>query len=307
MLQTYKPEGMLINTKENKDYMKDLASLEKAIHNNVILEGQAILCDTDHNLIVKIGDFKGIIPREETAIGIAQGVVRDIAIITRVNKPVCFQVVDIIKSEDIITPVLSRRKAQIRARDYLFQTLNHGDVINAVVTHLEPFGAFVDIGCGIVGLITIDNISISRINHPSDRFYPGQMIYVAVQNIDYTGLRISLTHKELLGTWEENAAKITPGQTVTGIIRSVESYGVFVELFPNLAGLAEYAQNVSPGDSCAVYIKNILPEKLKIKLSIIDTGPAIKRTQNEYYITSGRLKTWKYSPDCSEKVIQTVF
>ena len=51
--------------------------------------------------------------------------------------------------------------------------------------------------------------------------------------------RISLSHKELLGTWEENAERFCAGETVSGIIRSVENYGAFVELTPNLAGLAE--------------------------------------------------------------------
>ena len=42
----------------------------------------------------------------------------------------------------------------------------------------------------------------------------------------------------MLGTWAENAALFSPGQTVTGVVRSVEDYGIFVELTPNLAGLA---------------------------------------------------------------------
>ena len=51
------------------------------------------------------------------------------------------------------------------------------------------------------------------------------------------------------------------GETVSGIIRSVESYGVFVELAPNLAGLAEYRNDVYPGQTAAVYIKSIIPEQ----------------------------------------------
>ncbi|MGL0910084.1 hypothetical protein ACSTB0_13670, partial [Faecalibacterium wellingii] len=42
----------------------------------------------------------------------------------------------------------------------------------------------------------------------------------------------------LLGTWEENAAGFTVGETVVGIVRSVEEYGTFIEIAPNLAGLA---------------------------------------------------------------------
>ena len=48
--------------------------------------------------------------------------------------------------------------------------------------------------------------------------------------------RICLSQRELLGTWEENAALFSQGETVAGVVRSVESYGIFVELTPNLAG-----------------------------------------------------------------------
>ena len=138
-----------------------------------------------------------------------------------------------------------------------------GDIIDAKVTHLEQFGAFVDIGCGIISLIPIDMISISRISHPKDRFYVGQNIKAIVKSIDEN--RISLTHKELLGTWEENVASFEAGETVSGIIRSVEEYGIFVELTPNLAGLAELKSGVSPGQQASVFIKSMLPDKMKVK------------------------------------------
>ena len=59
-------------------------------------------------------------------------------------------------------------------RDRYIGSLRCGDIIDCRVTHLEPFGCFVDIGCGIASLIPIDCISISRISHPSDRFRVGQ-------------------------------------------------------------------------------------------------------------------------------------
>ena len=121
-------------------------------------------------------------------------------------------------------------------------TLVPGDIVNARITHLETFGAFADIGCGIVSLLPIDMISVSRIDHPRERFSVGMDITAVIKAIDNG--RISLTHKELLGTWEENAALFSPGETVAGIIRSVESYGAFVELTPNLAGLAEIKEGI---------------------------------------------------------------
>ena len=107
--------------------------------------------------------------------------------------------------------------------------------------------------------------------------------------------RVSLSHRELLGTWEENAAMFSVGETVPGIVRSVEKYGIFVELAPNLAGLAEYKSGVEVGQTASVYIKNILPQKKKVKLVLVDTYTTDKRTTSvNYYITDGNVADWSY-------------
>ena len=72
-----------------------LKMLEDAKNSEKILEAKACVCDSSHNLIVDLAGIKGIIPREEGAIGIKDGSVRDIAVISRVNRPVCFVVTDI--------------------------------------------------------------------------------------------------------------------------------------------------------------------------------------------------------------------
>lgn len=64
--------------------------------------------------------------------------------------------------------------------------------------------------------------------------------------------------------------RFSSGETVPGVVRSVEPYGVFVELTPNLAGLAEPSAALEPGQPVAVYVKSILPEKMKIKLVVVE-------------------------------------
>ena len=73
-----------------------------------------------------------------------------------------------------------------------------------------------------------------------------------------------------VGVQREAEHLLEIGQTVAGVVRSVEDYGIFVELAPNLAGLAELKDGVVAGQTAAVYIKNIIPERMKIKLVIID-------------------------------------
>ena len=194
--------------------------------------------------------------------------------------------------------------------EYYISTLIPGDIIPARVTHLENFGAFVDIGCGIISLLSIDSISVSRISHPSSRMQTGDNIFTVVKGVDERG-RIFVSMRELLGSWEENAALFSEGQTVRGIIRSVEDYGVFVELMPNLAGLAEYRPDVAAGQTAAVYIKSIIPEKMKIKLIIIDSGyDDEEKSVPEYFIDAKRtthIDLWRYSPPSSKRIIETVF
>ncbi len=285
-MSEFRPEGNLINTAVNKNALSSLQGLKEAMAKGTVLEGRAALCDKEHNLHIDLGIMKGIIPRNEGAIGIEEGYVRDIALISRVGKNVCFIIEDIKRNQDgRLYALLSRRKAQKKAREEYSDSLIRGDVIDVRVTHMESFGAFCDIGAGLTALLPIEAISVSRIPHPSARFFTGQNIKCIVTGRDDRG-RITLSHKELLGTWEENAALFRIGETVPGIIRSVEDYGVFIELSPNLAGLAEYNPDVKEGMSAAVYIKNIIPERRKIKLIIVDYSEE-KHTPSEikYFFT----------------------
>ncbi len=304
----YLPEGELYKSPSNAQNISCITALEEMLRKGTIAEAVCTLCDSSHNLIVDLGFTQGIIPRTEGAIGIEDGTTRDIALISRVNKPVCFTVKSIERNiNGKPTVILSRKNAQEKCMENYISKLVCGDIINARVTHLEPFGAFVDIGCGIPSLIPIDLISVSRISHPSDRFVTGQSIKAAVKTID--GGKITLTHKELLGTWQENADMYSMGETVTGIVRSVEDYGIFVELAPNLAGLAEVRDGVEAGNMVSVYIKAIIPEKMKIKLIIVDsfTAENKKPLPYKYFNDSGHIHSWIYSTESCLKNVRTDF
>ncbi|HIS69556.1 MAG TPA: 30S ribosomal protein S1 [Candidatus Gallacutalibacter stercoravium] len=301
------PEGLLIDTPENRMATSTPNALADACHAGKLLEGRAIVCDSEHNLIVDLGCMRGIIPREEGALGIREGSTRDIAVISRVNRPVCFIITGFRKDNNgNLTALLSRRAAQELCRQEYISRLRPGDIIQARVTHLESFGAFADIGCGIVSLLPIDMISVSRIEHPRERFHVGADIRAVVKSIENN--RIGLSHKELLGTWAENAALFSPGETVAGIIRSVEEYGAFVELTPNLAGLAECKEGIRAGQQASVYIKNIIPSRMKVKLIIIDTFDYNYRpSPPRYFITEKHIDRFVYSPEGADKHIETIF
>ena len=306
MVEFY-PEGMLLNTAGNRRRTRSEAALAEAAACGEIVEARAILCDSDHNLHIELPCMEGIIPYCEGALGIAEGTTRDIALISRVSKAVCFVVTGFETLEDgRRRAICSRRAAQEKCRREYIDVLNRGDVIAARVTRLETFGAFCDVGCGIPALLPIAGISVGRISHPADRLCVGMDIYAAVSSVEEN--RICLSQRELLGTWEENASLFSQGETVMGIVRSVEDYGIFVELTPNLAGLAEPRDGVRVGQRAGVYIKNILAEKMKLKLVLIDTQDLQELPPPlHYFITEGHIDRWLYSPPGCGKVIETVF
>lgn len=300
----YYPEGFLLNTQENRNILSSPNKLSDACRDKRIVEGRAVVCDSEHNMIVDLKCMKGFIPREEGTIGIREGTVRDIAMISRVNRPVSFVIKDFFRDDNgAITALLSRREAQERCKVEYIEKLVPGDIIPARVTHMENFGVFADIGCGIVALLPIDLISVSRIEHPRERFSVGMDIKCVVRSTEND--RVTLSQKELLGTWQQNAKLFSPGETVAGIIRSIENYGIFVELTPNLAGLAEYKENVTVGQQASVYVKSIIPSRMKVKLIIIETFDyAYKPSEQKYFVNSGHIGSFEYSPpECSKKIV----
>lgn len=305
------PEGRIFKTIENQNIISSEKNLREAFEKEIFIEGIATRCDKEHNLHINLGSIDGIIPREEGALGITEGTVRDIAIISRVNKPVLCKITSFEINDGKTVAILSRKAVQEEHKSNFISKLTPGDIIDATVTHFESFGVFADIGAGISALLPIDSISVSRIPHPCARFKINQHIKAIVKSVDEAG-RITLTHKELLGTWDENAANFNIGETVPGIIRSVESFGIFVELAPNLAGLAEITSDADVGNTASVYIKNIMPDKMKIKLIIVDSQPPqpVKNTELKYYIdfnSCNHIDNWLYSPDCCDKIIESSF
>lgn len=282
--------------------------LERCIVTGEVLQSTALAYDTNRRLRFELCGCKAYMPYEECLDTSHGEALKDIAVLTRVGRPTCFVITDVRQDENGETVyLLSRAAAQRACRTQYLDTLESGSVIPCTVTHIESFGAFCDVGCGISALLPIDCLSVSRISSPADRVSVGQQLLCAIKTRDAQG-RIVLTLRELLGTWSENAACFASGETVVGIVRSVEDYGVFVEIAPNLAGLAEPDATLRPGQSVSVYIKSILPDKMKIKLVIVNKnlGQSL-RFEPHYFVTKGRLKHWTYSTPQSRKQIETVF
>lgn len=306
-MKRFVPEGVAAGDPAVTEWLRSAGTLTAAMEREEVLEAPVTLCDGEHNLHVQLPCMKGIIPREEGAVGMRDGTVKDIALISRVGKSVCFTVESVGYDEHgEAVAYLSRRHAQQLCKERYVASLHIGDVIPVRVTRLETFGAFCDIGCGLVALLPIACMSVSRISHPRDRVSVGDTLRCVVTSLEEG--RICLSMRELLGTWEQNAARFAVGETVVGVIRSVESYGVFVELAPNLAGLAEPFEGAAAGQSAAVFIKSIIPDKMKIKLCIIHTAQTPVAPPPLHFFEKGsHVSCWNYATESSGRCIESVF
>ena len=281
--------------------------LQAAYEGGTVLQAAALFFDKQKCLHLKLAGYEATMPYDDCADGIADGSVRDIAIITRVGRSVSFIIKSMCEVDGTVEIAASRTVAQQRCKEEYIDRLKEGDIIPCTATHIESFGVFCDVGCGISALLPIDCLSVSRISSPADRVRVGEKLTCAVKGRDSQG-RLVLTMKELLGTWQQNADIFTVGMSVTGVVRSIEEYGIFIELAPNLAGLAEFDDRLSAGDEVSVYIKSILPDKMKVKLVLLsrlekhDAPPPL-----HLFITSGHIDSWTYSTQTSKKLIETVF
>ena len=264
--QRFNPEGWEENFRPmSKDY------LNKAMEAGTIMQGVVRKCDSNYNLHIDFGNnVTGIIPREEVeAINIDEtGFPKPNICMSKVNQYVQFKVKDIDEKDKYI---LSRKAVGREALKWVRDELQEGQIVNGIVKSIRPYGVFIEIGGGVVGLLHIEDISVARIKSPLERLKIGQKANFVVKSIDRGNDRILLSYKELLGTWEDNIKSFEEGSTVLGVAREIEKSknGIFVELTPNLVGLAEYKEGIEYGQNVSVYIKRIIPDKKKVKLIIV--------------------------------------
>lgn len=304
-MKKYGPERL------DKKQEYSVAELKKAIEKDEIISGKMIKTESNLDSIVRLGkNITGKISKEDFQINVEGKQIKPVSILSKVGKTVKFKVKSIQKKDEGYVAILSRREAQEECKKEFIDKLQVGQIVDAMALHIETFGIFCDIGCGIVALLPIENLCIARIIEPKKWLRGIKKIKAIVKSIDDKG-NITLTHREMLGTWEEEVSKFNIEETVTGIVRNIEDYGVFIQLTPNLVGLADPYDGVNIGDCVSVFIRGFYPDKMKVKLMIIsNNGPSDEneRIYFDYKIPeSGFVKYWKYSPDNCERLVESKF
>ncbi|NNE67660.1 MAG: 30S ribosomal protein S1 [Pyrinomonadaceae bacterium] len=139
---------------------------------------------------------------------------------------------------------LGIKQLQANPWDTIAERFHVGTKIEGKVRNLTDFGAFVEVEEGVDGLVHVSDISWSKkIKHPKDVLKKGQEVEAVVTNIDVEGRRLSLSIKELTpSAWEQFTNEHKAGDVIKGTISRFASFGVFVELAPDLEGLCHISE-----------------------------------------------------------------
>ena len=158
--------------------------------------------------------------------------------------------------------VLSARQVQeeelAEARKRMLESLNEGVIVEGVVRRVVNFGAFVDIGDGVEGLLHVSDMAWTRTEDPRDVVSEGDRIRVKILAIDRERERISLGLKQTLpDPWDDVTTRYPVGSVVKGTVTKTVDFGAFVQLEPGIEGLVHISQladrRVEKPEDCLLY------------------------------------------------------
>ncbi|MEY4635132.1 MAG: ribosomal protein [Acidobacteriota bacterium] len=171
----------------------------------------------------------------------------------------------------------------------LRQSLAVGDTVTGRVAAVREFGAFVDLGAGVQGLLHVSEMGWSRVTDPGSVAKVGDEITVRVLRVDNDGERIALGLKQLLADpWVAAASSYEVGQVKTGRITRIADFGAFVELEPGVEALAHFStfaptgrqedwkRAVTVGLTAPFEIVAIDVDKKRIGVAMVQDGAEIR-------------------------------
>jgi len=309
-MNIYNPEFFEQKQFESLNYNQ----VSKALDRHEVIEAKVIKCTANNDLVVDIGEnITGIIRFNEIEYHPDNSPIKPVASTSKVGKHVKFYVNEIEDNKDgTYTAYCSRKELQKSCYENYISKLVPGDVIDAYFVKATGYGAFCDIGCGIIAFLYANNISVTHVIDPVVEMAATTKMKVVVKSIDSKTLRVELTHKELLGTWEEEASNFSEGDVILGTVLSVEEYGTFIRIGQNISGLSDnkYKVDINTGDVVSVRVVKINRHNMKIKLNIIDRIDNDKENNKfkfRYRNIPKHIDKWVYSIPESKKVVESRF
>lgn len=252
--------------------------LEVGSHTKARVTGQ-----NQGGLTLKIGSHEAFMPMSQVSVD------RDLDVSSLLGQTVVCEVLEIDRSRNRV--LLSRRRIEERERlealSAAVGALEPGTRVRGKVTRIEPFGAFVNIGNGVEGLVHVSQISRQRVDKVDEVLKVGQDVDAMVLELKDGGKRIALGMKQLEpDPWDEVPHLLHVDGQVTGKVTRIADYGAFVEVLPGIEGLLhvsqvsnERIQNLgrvlSVGQELAVRVTSIDSGARRISLSRLDPRGAV--------------------------------
>ena len=212
--------------------------VEDAFHAGLPVEGK-VDSQVKGGYTVSIARLRAFCPASQIDI------VRDTDPESHIGRVYAFRIIEF--AEDGRKFVVSRRALQEVEQKQRAEEVRRALVVGAVVTgriaSVREFGAFVDIGGGVQGLLHVSEMGWSRVNDPSQMFKPGDEITVKVLRLESKAGsdkddKIALGLKQLTDDpWSSVESKYPVGQVARGRVARIAEFGVFVELEPGVTGL----------------------------------------------------------------------
>jgi small subunit ribosomal protein S1 len=169
----------------------------------------------------------------------------------------------------------------------LRKSINAGDVVIGRVVSVRDFGAFVDLGAGVQGLLHVSEMAWARVSDTSEVVKAGDEITVKVLRVDEATQQIALGLKQLSADpWTRVQSTYEVGQVLPGRVTRVADFGAFVELEPGVEALAHvstfaptgrsggWSKSITTGMAATFEILSIDLEKKRIGVAMVEEGSA---------------------------------
>jgi small subunit ribosomal protein S1 len=282
-------QAMVVSTEGGLTLSRRLArggatdrQIEDAFHAGLPVEGK-IERDVKGGYEVRIGGQRAFCPFSQI------DTVRTTDPAQHVGRVYAFRIIEY--KEGGRNLILSRRalieEEQRASAAEIRRSIVAGAVLTGRVTSVREFGAFVDLGAGVQGLLHVSEMGWSRVSDTSHVVTPGEEITVKVLRVDEDTRKIALGLKQLTADpWLKVQATYEVGEVRTGRVTRVAEFGAFVELEPGVEGLAHastfaptgqtdgWSKSVSVGITGAFEILSIDPEKKRMGVALVLEGSA---------------------------------
>lgn len=229
--------GQTLLSKEKADWMNSWNQIIEKYNKEETIIGK-IIRRIKGGMVVEVNDIQAFLPGSQIDVRPVQDFDQYL------GQEMEFKVVKVNRLRKNI--VLSRKAlledSLKEQRDFLFQEIQVGQILEGRVKNITDFGAFIDLG-GVDGLLHITDLSWGRVNHPSEMVELGETLSVKVIDVEREKQRVSLGLKQLTPhPWETVPEKYPVDTTITGKVVSMTNYGAFVEIEKGVEGLVHVSE-----------------------------------------------------------------